>query len=128
MLIMGFPLNFKILLLKLSHILFSTVSLIASPRNICLDQIVVEWSCNQLYAPLSISFSSSMILSYSWRYVAFAAFQKNSLIRTPGWFFLKLLYKCLQQILHSYYGQLSANVYTKRYQDRVKVSNSNRIM
>ena len=107
------------MLLKLSHILFNIVSLIASPQNICLDKIIIEWCCNQLYAPSSISFSSFMTLSYYRRYVSFVAFHKNSLIRTPEQFFLKLLCKCLLQILYSYYGQFSANVCTKPYQQKV---------
>ena len=104
MLMMGFPLNFTILLLKLSHMLLMTVSLNASFLNMCLAHTVVVCPFNQLYAPSSMSFISFIILSNSCAYVALAAFQNNSLIIMPGCRFLRLLYKCLQQILCSYCG------------------------
>ena len=117
MLMMGFPLNFSILLLKLSHMLLMTVSLNASVLNMCLAHTVVVCPFNQLYAPSSMSFISFITLSNSCAYVALASFQYNSLISMPGCCFLKLLYKCLQQILCSYYGQLFANAYTNPCQE-----------
>ena len=118
MLIIGLLLNLIILLLKLSHKLFSIVSLWLSTLNICLAQIVVEWDCNQLYASSSTSFNSFTAPSCFYWYVALAAFQNKFLISTLRWFFLKLLYRWLQQILCSYCGQLSIKVCTNPYQEQ----------
>ena len=117
MLMMGFPLNFSIPLLKLSHMLLMTVSLNVSVLNMCLAHTVVVCPFNQLYAPSSMSFISFIILSNSCAYVALAAFQNNSLIIMLGCCFLRLLYKCLQQIMCSYCGQLSTNACTNPCQE-----------
>ena len=117
MLMMGFPLNFSILLLKLSHMLLMTMSLNASVLNMRLARTIVVCPFNQLYAPSSMSFISFIILSNSCAYVALAAFQNNSLIIMPGCYFLKLSYKCLQQILCSYYGHFSTNACTNPCQE-----------
>ena len=117
MLIIGLLLSLRILLLKLSHILTSTVSLCPSPLNICLAQIVVEWALSQLYASSSTSFSSFMVLLNSCLYVALAAFHNKSLMSTPGLSFIKLLHRCMQQILCSYCGKLPTKVWTNPCQE-----------
>ena len=117
MLMMGFPLNLSIQLLKLSHMLLMTVSLNALVLNMCLDHTIVVCPFNQLYTPSLMSFISFTTLSNSCAYVALVAFQNKCLISMPGCRFLKLLYKCLQNILCSYCGQLSANTCTNPCQE-----------
>ena len=65
MVIIGLFINLTITLLKLSHMLFRTVSLWPSLLNMCLAQIVVEWDCSHLNASSSTSFSSFIALSYA---------------------------------------------------------------
>lgn len=42
---------------------------------------------------------------------------------TPRWFFLKLLYRCLQQILCSYCAQLSTKAWTNPCQEQQFITN-----
>ena len=108
----GFPPKFQYPAIEtLTHVIDDNVTQ-ASVLNMCLAHIVVVCPFNQLYAPSSMSFISFIILSNSYAYVALAAFQNNSLIIMPGCYFLKLSYKCLTQILCSYYGHFSATAPT----------------
>ena len=113
----GFPPKFQYPAIEtLTHVVDDSVTQ-ASVLNMCLAHTVVVCPFNQLYAPSSMSFISFIILSNSCAYVALVAFQNNSLIIMPGCYFLKLSYKCLQQILCSYYGHFSANACTNPCQE-----------